>query len=92
MEKLFDLVKCGMTEVLPTRFTHGAIKGGTAQAIKIVGTEKKAGGVRLRFLAGDRLLRALGRMVAHESALNKARSSRSNLRFCILGFLLDDLG
>ena len=60
--------------MLPTSFTHGANKGKAAQAIKIVGTEKKAGGVRLRFLAGNRLLRALRRMLTHESALNKARS------------------
>ena len=44
------------------------------QGVKIASVDKKAGQVRIGFLAGDRLLSALGRCLLHEAALNKART------------------
>lgn len=43
------------------------------QALKLVGVEKTKGMVRLRFLAGDRVIAALGHSLLQESMLNKVQ-------------------
>ncbi|KAK9817056.1 hypothetical protein WJX72_008928 [[Myrmecia] bisecta] len=58
-----DINACGGTHVRSL---------GELQVLKLVGLERTKGCVRLKFLAGSRVIAALGRMLARETVLNKA--------------------
>ena len=78
VQNLLRLIEIDGVDINPCGGTHLTCTS-QLQVLKIVGLEKSRGLARLRFMAGGRVINALGTSLKREAALNKVSHSSSRL-------------